>query len=223
MAGFLESFVQGANPVAVQQPQAPAAPVEPKEPEPTGMQKYDIHTPVDPKDVKPQFDPSTLFNLDPTKLDEAIGNIDFTQGISQEDAAAIVQGGEGALVALRNIVNGATRQAFKNSTIATTKMVESGISKSLPAVDDRVKNHLRTSEVRASLRESNPAFNSPHAAVMLDVLQDKFIAKYPNASADEITRMATEFLQDFGSQFAPKAPVNPNAPKDTDWERWFEN
>lgn len=212
-------MIQGALPVAAAS--TPPAQTEVPKVEPTGMAKYDLNTPPDPKEVPEQFDPAKLFNLNQEELAKTVGAMDFTQNISQEDAAAIIAGGEGAVAALRNIVNGAVRQSFTNSTIASTRMIEGAISKSLPAVDQRVTSHLRSNEVRQNLRQSNPVFQSPQAAFMLDMMQEKFEARYPQASAEEITRMATEFLNDFTNQATPKPAANPNQPKETDWEDWF--
>lgn len=231
------SLFSGANPANLGQTEVPSQPniqqvqlvpatPETKEIEPTGLDKFKtLSEPVDPKTLPEQFDPTKLFDMDPAKLRGEVDKLNFAGNASPEDLAAVVAGGEGAVAALQNIMNGVARNIFYNSTVASTRLVEQGITKSMPAVDGRVKSTLREHSVREALSGSDPIFNTPAAQVMLQPLQKGFMEKYPTASPTEIASMAQEYLKDFANKINPPAQTDEQKQlaAEPDWGSYLKN
>ncbi len=164
-----------------------------------------------------------LFNTSKEQLLEMARNQSFTDtGITQEQLAAVVAGGEGAVGALMAIVNTASQNVYAQSAHATTKLIEGALAKSGFATTADVQKTFKQSTVGESLRSSNPAFAHPAAAPIIDAVKAQMIAKYPNASSAELTQMAQEFVLSFaeGAQ-GKKQETAPTVKAAEDWDKFF--
>lgn len=220
--GMREAVVPTAS---QQQSAATQTTQETKEPEPTGLDRHkELTTPIDPKSLPEKFDPSKLFDLDPSKLNQEIGKLDFTQAVSQEDLANIAAGGEAAIGAFRNALNAVSRSIFSNSFSASASLVQNGVAKSMPAVESRISEHFRRGEIDAALKGTDEIFDNPVAQIMLEPLKERLIAKHPTASPKEIANLAKEILSDFANKATEKERLAnaPATPKKTDWDEWVK-
>ena len=82
----------------------------------------DLFTPAakDPN-APAEFNPSAIFNLDPAAMQEHISKIDFASAVTKEQLAAITEGGEGAMSAFVQAMNGVAQKTFQTSTIAAVR------------------------------------------------------------------------------------------------------
>lgn len=173
----------------------------------------------------PLSDPSSLFNIDPKSIQEAVGRIDFAQSVTPEHLQAITEGGEGAQKAFMDSMNAVARQVFSQSMVGSAKLVEQAIARSAGAIDSRVESRLRTSQVSESVAESNPAFKHPAAKPMVQALQQQLAAKHPTASSKEISDMANAFFKDFADTIGAPArqkEQESQASGEIDWYDWLE-
>lgn len=173
----------------------------------------------------PLSDPSSLFNIDPKSIQEAVGKINFADSVTPEHLQAITEGGEGAQKAFMDSMNAVARQVFSQSMVGSAKLVEQAIARSAGAIDSRVESRLRTSQVSESVAESNPAFKHPAAKPMVQALQQQLAAKHPTASSKEISDMANAFFKDFADTIG--APEKQAQQKEADagqmdWDNWLE-
>lgn len=172
----------------------------------------------------PLSDPSSLFNIDPKSIQEAVGRIDFAQSVTPEHLQAITEGGEGAQKAFMDSMNAVARQVFSQSMVGSAKLVEQAIARSAGAIDSRVASKLRDSEVSNAVSEANPAFNHPAAKPVVQALQQQLAAKHPTASSKEISDMAKSYFNDFASSIT--APERARQEQETksgeiDWDNWL--
>lgn len=190
---------------------------------------------VDPNKQSPQ-DEAYLPKIDPAKLQETIGKVDFSKGIKPEQLTAIATGGEGAAAALAQIVNQVGQQSLLTAFTAANKMIESGLKNAegrfLGKVDPRITDLLSANNLFAS----NPAAKDPKFAPMVEGVRKQIQQKYPKFNPGQVEAAVNKYFEDFVSKGTKKAPVktedeleidNTNMLKKgapgADWEKWFES
>lgn len=164
-----------------------------------------------------------MFNVDPQKLMEAAGKVDFAKVITPEQVAAIQAGGEAGTTAFIQAINAVSQATFAQSALASTKIVEQAINRTKDQFSADLPGMLKRQNLNDSLRDSNPAFSHPAAQPILNALQSQLTQKYPNATVQELQGMAKEYLSSFSDQVNQKpVPVTTTPNGETDWTKFFE-
>lgn len=168
------------------------------------------------------FDPSKLFQVDPEKIQQGVSQLNFTSAVTPELLARIQAGGDDAIKANLEIMNKVGQQAFMQSMLASSKLVEAALTKANSHLDSRIEQRTKQLQVSSSLRESNPALTHPAAAPLVSALEQQFAVKYPQATPAEITRLANEYLANFAQLASGKkeAPAN-SSNQEMDWEKFL--
>lgn len=183
---------------------------------------------ADPKNPTQPIVPS--FNIDPKAFAEAVGKMDFASVVSAElmDKAL-----KGDAAAMNEAMNAVAREGFSRSTQATSKMVESAVTRTVEnmmktTLPEMMKKHSIATHVAAE----NPILDNPAIAPIASALREQVIAKHPNASATEINTQVRGYLAGFAKIIAD-AGVGATAAPDTttisskvggktdDWEDYF--
>lgn len=163
-----------------------------------------------------------LFNVDPAKLMEAAGKLDFSKAVNPEQLQAIAQGGEGAMQAFAQAMNKVAQTVYAQNAMATTKIVEQAIARTKDGFLGELPQHIKRQQVNDSLRNENPAFSHPAAAPILGALQQQLSVKFPNATATELTSMAKSYLENFASAASPVQKTQTEAaPGEVDWSKFL--
>lgn len=164
-----------------------------------------------------------LFNLDPNKLMEAAGRMDFSKAVSPEQLQAISSGGPDAVQAFATAMNKVAQTVYAQSAMATTKIVEQAINKTKSGFINELPQHIKRQQASDALRTDNPAFNHPAAAPILGALQQQLSVKYPNATATELAGMARSYLENFSNMAVPQKQSTSQqaAPGETDWSQFL--
>lgn len=158
---------------------------------------------IDPTKATEQGQP--LFNVDPNKLLETARLQSFRENVTPEQMAAIAAGGEAAVGAMMQLMEGVTQRGYAQSVLATTKLIEGALGKSNFAKADELDRRIRDVSVTSSLKETNPVFSNPAYAPMLETAQKQFQVKYPNATANELKQMAMNYLTSMADAIKPTA------------------
>lgn len=165
-----------------------------------------------------EFDPTTLFDTDPAKLQEAIGNLNFMQGMLTPDVMSKIEaGGQEGVQATLQLVNKSNQNVMAAAMQASAKMVESAVAKVTPVMDQKVTQHLRQQSVEATLKEANPVFASPAGEFMLTAVRDAMMKKYPNATSAELKDNAQQFIQDIITVGSPVKAAEQKDIMATNW------
>lgn len=220
---------QETNGMPIQQPNPGA-----KEQEVSGLAKYDhLWQPVAKKEGEQDntFDPNKLFDLDPAKLQEGLKGFNSTQGIKQEDLAAITAGGEEAAAALLRILNASNQATLQAAITATGGMTSSAFERALPSLDGKINSQVRSQQINSQLKSGSPMMQSEAARPMLTALATQFSTKHPDASPDEIVAMVDDYMVTMSESMGMVKPGSGAAgsqstqgkAKDTDWAGWFNN
>jgi hypothetical protein len=139
------------------------------------------------------------FNVNMEALNKAAAGQDFTSGITPEHLAAIAGGGEGAVKAFADAINASSRDVYARSALATTKIVESALAKAETKFNASVPGMIKQHGLQDGLRSENPAFSHPAAQPIIGALEKQLTQKYPNATANELRNMATQYLTSFSA------------------------
>lgn len=178
----------------------------------------------EPQNNGQEFDPSKLFSMDPAKMQEALGQVDFTKGISQEEMQAIQQGGEGAMAALASMLNKVSRETMQASMSVNAKMVEKAMTQAQGSINGLVDRQVKLHSVSSQLQEQNANVNHPAVAPMFNLLKTQLTAQYPTASAQEIATMATEYVTNMAAAVTGKKPEADTAPTSgVDWGAFYNS
>lgn len=194
-----------ATTVAAAEAQSPLAEfkdlfkVDPNAPAPTGTQQ--------------------IFNVDQAKIIEAAKGKDFKQAITPEITAAIAAGGEGAVQAMMELMNGVAQSVYAQSVFAGTQLIERGVAGQF-ARSSEVPDLIRKHSTNAALAEANPLYTNPAVAPLFEMAKNQMLVKYPNATPSELTALTNNYMNQFaeavkGPQTAAEAATK--APKETDW------
>ena len=191
-------------------------------PEPSPLDKVSKIWETDPNAAK-AGEPQS-FALDPTKLAEAAGKIDFTKAITPEILQKIQGGGQDALAALLPAINQAAQQSFQQSLLAANKMTEAAMVRVREQQEAQMPAMFKKFTTGENIVQANPAFNNPAVRPVVEALQTVLIQKNPNASSTEIQQQISDFFGAMGQTFAPAAPApkNQSGRKQEDWSTFLE-
>lgn len=199
-------------------PAIPASPIGDESP----MAKFADLFKIDDKAVV-LGSPVPSLTPDPVKLAAAVKDVDFTKGI---DAALMEKALKGDGASLVAVINQSGQSALAQSSAITARIVEQALTTLTKNYETQViPAVLRQNNVNVALAE-NPLFANPATAPILEGLKTQFITKYPSATADEISTLANEYLQNFAGMIVgtdatkqitdvPKPAAG--AKKETDW------
>lgn len=195
--------------------------------QPDPMDKFkELWTP--PKKVEgaeEPFNPSAIFNMDPESIQKAVGSINFAEGITGEQLAAIQGGGEDAVKVFATILNQSSAKAMSLSTTAAAKMIEQAMTKATGAMNGQIDKQVKLNQVNSQMQEFNPALNSPAAAPMIKALTTQFTNQFPTSSPAEITALVKEYMTNFAELAAGKKEpvVDPVEAAKPDWESYMQS
>jgi hypothetical protein len=180
-----------------------------------------------PKPVEgaaPAFDPGNIFSLNQENMQKALASVDFAGSITADQLTAIQGGGDEAVKALSEMLNGTARQVMGAATQASAKMIETAMSAGSNAMEGKIANQVKQHQVASHLQELNPALNHPAAAPMIQALQSQLTQQFPKASPAEIGQKVQEYMNGFAQLASGKPGAAEAAAKSaegTDWEQYY--
>lgn len=202
-------------------PAAAVIPAEPKGP----LSAYES-TWIPNKDVKEIPNPGDMFNnIDPAKIAEAAGKIDFTSVATAEQLQKIQGGGADAMATMMAVMNTVAQSAYARSAVATTKIVQAALTQASESNDARLPSLIKKHSVNEGLLSKNPLMANPAVAPLVQALQETLVRKNPGATSAEIQEQINGYFVGLSTAFAP-APVPTAATKKAkqqeDWSAFFE-
>jgi hypothetical protein len=221
---------QNNNPASANNPTAPASTVAatgtPDAPNvgatPEGLDKFADMWNI-PDDQKPKAPESAFAGVTPEALQQIAGKTDFSKVVTPEMMQAISAGGEQGVAATIQALNAVAQQTYAQSAGATMKLIDTALEKQRTQFQAELPNLIKQQTVTETLRNTNPIFNHPAAAPMLDTLQKQLQQKNPTATADQIRKQAEEYLVSFASAATPQSAQQQQAAnklKEPDWSDW---
>lgn len=145
------------------------------------------------------------FKFDRTKLGEISNQMDFTNGVTPDQLAAIAAGGEDAIKAFSSVLNTVSRAAYMNSTETAAHLIHNALGAAKTDITGKIPDMIKKATVSSKLRSENPLFSNPAVAPILSAVEAQIASKYPDASAEEITSHAKRYLESFAGAILPPA------------------
>lgn len=176
----------------------------------------------DPNKKAPGTEP--IFSVDPQKLQESAGKVDFTKVISPELLQDIQAGGEKASAAFAQGLNKVAQQVYAQSAYASTQLVEQAVQKATENFAAKIPEILKRQQVNANLKDENPLFKHPAIAPLMSAVESQLVAKHPDATTAEIQAMAKDYMSGLGDLFKAKdtsTDTSSAGADDIDWEKVF--
>jgi hypothetical protein len=166
--------------------------------------------------------------VDPAKLLEAAGKVDFTKVLNQEALAKVAAGGEGAVAALVEIMQKSNQTVYGQSMVAANRMVEEAVKVAEQRFAAQVPQLVKKQAASETLFSENPAFQNPAIQPIVAALQSQLQEKYPKATTKELNNMAKEMLEGsaklfMGNQSQSSTQETKGAPKEEDWSMYLES
>ena len=179
----------------------------------------------DEKDHKDEtFDPNQIFaGVDPEKLKEAYSKTNYVEGLfTPELAEKIAAGGQDAVTAMAQVMNSmAQKLAFENLQVSA-KLTTSGLGAASNAWNQSASTTLRDTNITAAIKETDPMFNSPLLAPVVDKLKAAIVSKQPNATPQEVQEITKKALVAIrGNQQQQQQQQQQEENKPFDWDSFF--
>src|SRR6266571_3733665 len=186
--------------------------------------------PIDPKNPPQPEETNFLPKIDPAKLGEIVGKMDFSKYATPEELTAITAGGEGATKAHFSVLNKTLRQALLTSFNVSHKLVESGLTNAEGRFLRKVPGHVKDIIVESDLTAGDPIMSNPAFAPIIESTRQRFQEKFPKATPAQISNAVKKYIQNFVETATKKSATveTDNATKlnkgatDADWEKWIE-
>lgn len=171
--------------------------------------------------------PTQAVNWDQQQVAEAMNKMNFMAGAKPEDWAAVQAGGEGAVQAMQNIMNGAMRQMMVMQSGFAAQSANKAAEFAQQQFQSSVPEMVRAQLSQQALQTGNANVNHPALAPLVSVMTTQFQQQFPKATPQEIANHVQSYLRTVGEAFAP-APApgadTKSAPAgQSDWGNWFGN
>src|SRR5256885_3207424 len=186
--------------------------------------------PVDPNNPPPEKPTTFLPKIDPAKIAETLGKIDFSKAITPEESAAIKAGGDNAQAAHLSVLNKSLRQSMMTMFNVATRLVEQGLSNAEGRFLGKVPDHVKDIMVSNDLTANDPLMSNPAFAPLVESTRQRFQEKFPKATPAQISKATKAYIQELvKSATAPEKIDEPDNTKklatgatDADWSKWIE-
>lgn len=194
-----------------------------QEPSPTDQFKTLWETPA--PDEKDQNQLASV-SVDPAKLMEAAGKVDFRKVMDPELLKKVAAGGEESIAALSEMLNKTVQTVYGHSVVAANKMVTEAVNLAEQRFAAQVPTLVKKQAASEKLFSENAAFQDPMVQPLIAAVQAQIAAKNPKATAADIEAYTKKYLAETAKIIAPAAKDLPadkkkagsqSAPESEDW------
>ena len=216
MGLFDKLMPQQQQPQQPQQPQQQPQQQQPQQPQQQPQQPDKSKSPLASFDKLWETNDNTTkkapsFALDSKAVSEMSKQLNFADSIKKEQLTAIAEGGEGAIEAMMGLLNQVAQNTFINTTQTTGHLISKALERNNGYIEETIPEHIKRATVSDKLASSNPGFTDPAVAPMLKLVEQQLLTQFPNASAEEITAQAKEYLNGMADVIKPKEQPKPSA------------
>lgn len=183
---------------------------------------------IDPNQQSQQS--QQLFTLDPQKFDQLVSSQNFTQGIAQEDVAALTQafgGNQEATKAALKIMNSIAQKSFGQSVQAGSKLIESGVQHTRVSLERDLPSHFKRQTAQDEIFTAHPELKSEAIRPLVGTVQQLIQQKNPNATTQEVNDLVAQYFTEvlpgaFGKTVQDKKVEQPTTPAEGNFASWLQ-
>jgi hypothetical protein len=169
---------------------------------------------------------SLFANIDPAKVQEAAGKVNFAQVVGSETLAKIQAGGPEAAQAFVEAMNKVSQTVYAQSAVATTQLIDRALAEHSTRTEAKLPELIKRQSASESLKGDNAIFSNPAVAPVVGMIQNQIASMYPNATATEQKQMVVKYFKDLtGAVSPPPAPKKESKKGDDgfDWEAFAQH
>ena len=161
---------------------------------------------TDPNAVDPtNFSNGLNFNVTPEQLAAVADKLDFSSVVPNSIYDRINAGGEDAKAASMEMQNLIARAVYQQNALGTIKLVETATQRAQQGMSAMIDQKFKMLGLADTTATQNPALTNPAVKPLVDMIQQKIVQKFPNATSAEIAAKTTEYFNQVGSAFNPTA------------------
>lgn len=164
---------------------------------------------------EPEKAPS--FSIPDDVLKKVAGSLDFTQGIDPELMTKALAGDSKSLLA---IINESGRKSYETSLSHLTSLsgqyIDTRLAHEGKTFGSKVKEQMTNSELGTSITN----FNHPVVKAELSSKAKELARLHPDASPQEIAKMAKDYVTELANQINPKQQTAEEASKASEVQDW---
>jgi hypothetical protein len=182
-------------------------------------------------DGKPQpipADPLTqpIYSLDPAKIQESVGKIDFTAGIPPETLGKIAAGGQEAVSAFAEALNIGLRQAVAGLAVQQGTVLNQAMLANNQRLVSTLPSHINKTQL-LNEGSDDPVMAHPAVQPLVNSLKQMAFAKNPSANPAEINKQVTDYLKGLSAAITETSPTavaarTAAAAKEQDWSLFLD-
>lgn len=171
----------------------------------------DLYTPQQATSEAPEF------NLDSEKLNGVVNSQDFMQGI---DPSAMQKLQSGDMSALGDIINHATRNAYKAALTHGSTLTGKYVGARFDHADKGLDGKIKSSQLQDHLSRT-PNFSNPVVKQQMTDIVQRLSQKHPDAPYEDVVNEAKRILTEVAGAVNPESPQNKPQVKEQDWEAFM--
>lgn len=179
----------------------------------------------EPNKDAPKEQSLSVQNVDPNKIMEAAGKIDFASLLSKEDLAKVAAGGEEAVAAMASLLNKTAQSVYGQAAFAATKIQEKTMAEAEERFLAKLPGLINQRSAQELLLQNNKQLSHPAVKPIVDMMREQLVQQYPNATAAQIAEMTQEMMKGAAQVFNPIPPADATKGKkqDEDWEAYVNS
>jgi len=171
---------------------------------------------VDPK-APPIVTASDLVRVDPAKLAAIAKQLDFTKGL---DPALLAKAQEGDAAAFMAVMNHTTQASFMQAVHAMGTVASNALTKQREELLADMPSQIRAATLSNSLAAESPLFTNPAAKPVVESIQAAILAKFPEASAQELQQHTLKYFQEMAKLVQPKPVATKSSAAGKELQDW---
>ncbi len=136
-------------------------------------------------------------------LDAGVGSytelakgINLAPVMSDEQKAALVKGGEGAVTALTEVLDAFGKQVFAHAASTSTAVTKRGLTEHSAEQQQLINNAIKLNGLSESLLNKDPRLSNPAVAPLVAVVQQQIAKGNPNATTQQLEGMVVEYFRE---------------------------
>jgi hypothetical protein len=149
-------------------------------------------------------------NVDPAKIREAVGKIDFSKVVDPALAAKALGGDQ---TAFSTILGTIAHAAVSNAMVASSQILDRALKQHDSQVFERLPGEMRKHSLTDASLADNPELQHPSVRPLFQMVQNQFASQFPDATTADLQKMTKEYMKSALGVFNKGDKTQENADK----------
>lgn len=159
--------------------------------------------------------------IDPAKLLESAGKLDFTADIPAELLQKAMSGDAASFM---EVLQKSNARTFAQAVAGAQELQKRNLTEANESLRNSIlPDAMRQQQIRQEMAKVE-VFQDPMIRPMVDLLERQMASKFPDANPQQVTEMAQDYWTRFAQKIVPGSQQTQQkefAKQDTDWSKFF--